>query len=94
MAQEVRKDVEGMRAMVERMTEEVGHLKVGFDAIRKPVFTEMNNIRMENEGINREMNRQMGQIREIMAQLTFYHKGNLSSQTTMMTTQSDMGARF
>ena len=79
MAQEVRKDVEGTRAMVERMTEEVGHLKIGFEAIRKPVFTEMNNIRRENEGINREMNRQMGHIREIMVQLAIYHKGNLSS---------------
>ena len=90
-AMEVRRDVDGLRAIVERHQDEMGHLRVGFEAIRKPFSTEMNNIRRENEGINREMNRMMGQIRELTAHQTFYPKGNLSSQTTRHTTQSDIG---
>jgi hypothetical protein len=35
-------------------------IKVAFEGIRKPFTTEMNNIRKENEGINRELNRITG----------------------------------
>jgi hypothetical protein len=42
-------------------------LKVGFELIRKPFTTEMNNIRKENENINRELNRLTGSIRDIAA---------------------------
>ena len=42
-------------------------IKVAFEGIRKPFMTEMNNIRKENEGINRELNRISGQIRELAA---------------------------
>ena len=76
----MRRDVDGMRSVVERHQEEMALLKVGFESIRKPFLIEMNNIRRENEGINREMNRMMGQIRDLTAQTNFYPKvNNLSS---------------
>jgi hypothetical protein len=64
-------------------------IKVGFEAIRKPVMTEMNNIRKENEGINREMNRMMGQIRDLTANQTFYPK-QLSGQASVLGILNDV----
>lgn len=41
-----------------------------FEAVRRPWATEMNNIRRENEAINREMNRMMGEIRDLSGIVT------------------------
>lgn len=42
-------------------------IKVAFEGIRKPFTTEMNNIRKENENINRELIRMSNQIRDVAA---------------------------
>lgn len=42
-------------------------IKVSFESIRKPFTTEMNNIRKENENINRELIRMSNQIRDVAA---------------------------
>ena len=42
-------------------------IKVAFESIRKPFTTEMNNIRKENENINRELIRMSNQIRDVAA---------------------------
>lgn len=35
-------------------------LKATVDSLRKPIVTEMNNLRKENENMNRELSRLMG----------------------------------
>jgi len=42
-------------------------IKVSFESIRKPFTTEMNNIRKENENINRELIRMSKEIRDVAA---------------------------
>jgi hypothetical protein len=58
---------EEMAERVRISIREVGEVRREFELIRKPWAIEMNNIRKENEGNNREMNRIMGQIRDIQA---------------------------
>ena len=47
-------------------------IKVSFEAMRKPFTTEMNNIRKENENINRELIRMSKEMRDLAAQQAFY----------------------
>ncbi len=74
MIKEQREEAERGKRANEEMAErvrisirEVGEVRREFELIRKPWAIEMNNIRKENEGNNREMNRIMGQIRDIQA---------------------------
>lgn len=46
---------------------EMQAIKVAFESIRKPFTTEMNNIRKENENINRELIRMSKEIRDVAA---------------------------
>ena len=46
---------------------EMQAIKVAFESIRKPFTTEMNNIRKENENINRELIRMSKEMRDLAA---------------------------
>ena len=53
-------------------------IKVSFEAMRKPFTTEMNNIRKENENINRELIRMSKEMRDLAAQQAFYPRTGLN----------------
>jgi len=55
------------------MLADIQSLKTQVAALGKPLTLEMNNIRRESEGINREINRLMKQIREVEARNAFRH---------------------
>lgn len=49
------------------LSAEIKEAKGAMEAIKRPMAQEMNNLRKENENMNREIARLMGQIRELAA---------------------------
>lgn len=49
------------------LSAEIKEAKGAMEAMKRPMAQEMNNLRKENENMNREIARLMGQIRELAA---------------------------
>jgi hypothetical protein len=67
MEERVRVKLDDQGAVNLSMITDMQAIKVAFEGIRKPFTTEMNNIRKENENINRELIRMSNQIRDVAA---------------------------
>ena len=67
MEERVRVKLEDQGAVNMSMITDMQAIKLAFEGIRKPFTTEMNNIRKENENINRELIRMSNQIRDVAA---------------------------
>ena len=69
---------EDQNQIIMTLISDMQSLKVAFEGIRKPFTTEMNNLRKENENINRELTRLTGNIREIAVQQAKYPRAGLN----------------